>query len=236
MTTPTGGEDVFGTTAGDAPPLRLVYMSPDELSEHPSNWRRHSTLQKDAIAGALDEVGWAGALLYNTRSCRLIDGHARRDIALRKGIARVPVLLGDWSEADETKILLTLDPLGAMAQTDPACLDALLRDAQTADQALATLLTRLAEEAELIPSGPAVSGAAASPSASPAGDGTPDRDRPEPREATEDEAEAMPEPSTSPDTNTRGVFALRVVFSTAKRRDDFLVSLRAEGHDCDSCD
>ena len=103
--------------APDAP-LRLEWRSPAELAENPRNWRRHPESQIAALQGIIAEVGWAGACLFNERTGRLIDGHARKKVALDQGADRVPVLVGDWSEEDEAKILATLDPLAAMAEGD----------------------------------------------------------------------------------------------------------------------
>ena len=76
-----------------------------------------------ALPEVIQEVGWAGALLYNERTQRLIDGHARKELFEGKG--KVPVLIGSWDEATEKKILATLDPLGAMAEANQAALAAL---------------------------------------------------------------------------------------------------------------
>jgi hypothetical protein len=137
-------------------PLRLEWRSPAELAENPRNWRRHPAAQVAALSDVLAEVGWAGACLYNERTGRLIDGHARKAVALTQGAAAVPVLVGSWDEAQEAKILATLDPLGAMATTDAAALDALLRDVQTGSEAVAALLADLAQDAGVVPrEGPA---------------------------------------------------------------------------------
>lgn len=132
-------------------PLRLEWVDPATLDEHPRNWRRHPPLQREAMGGALDEVGWAGALLYNEATGRLLDGHMRRQVALAKGISAVPVLIGTWSAAAEAKILLTLDPLAELAEYDAVQLDAVLRETETSSEALALLLTNLSEEAGLLP-------------------------------------------------------------------------------------
>src|SRR5262245_38800219 len=95
-------------------PLRLEWADPATLAEHPKNWRRHPDAQLGALSDVLAEVGWAGALLYNERTGRLIDGHARRKVAQAQGADRVPVLVGSWDEETEAKILATLDPVGAM--------------------------------------------------------------------------------------------------------------------------
>jgi hypothetical protein len=135
----------------DPTPLRLEYRSPAELADNPRNWRRHPDAQLAALSDVIGEVGWAGACLYNERTGRLIDGHARRKVALTQGADRIPVLVGEWDEAAEAKILATLDPLGAMATADAAALDALLRDVQTGSQAVGHMLEEIATAAGVIP-------------------------------------------------------------------------------------
>ncbi|MCK6470858.1 MAG: hypothetical protein L6R28_03850 [Planctomycetes bacterium] len=100
------------------PKLRLEWIEAGSLDENPLNWRRHSPEQLQSLRDLLDDpdVGWAGACLYNERTKRLIDGHARKSVTDPKQL--VPVLVGDWSEEAEKKILITLDPVGAMAQGD----------------------------------------------------------------------------------------------------------------------
>jgi DNA modification methylase len=128
---------------GEAVPLRLEYLDADSLGDNPQNWRRHPGHQLKALEDVLGEVGWAGALLYNERTKRLIDGHARKKVSPGK---KVPVLIGSWSEAEEQKILATLDPIGAMATADHASLAALLRSVQTESQAVTDLLNQLAQD------------------------------------------------------------------------------------------
>jgi hypothetical protein len=100
------------------PNLRLEWIEAGSLSENPLNWRRHSQEQLESIRELLQDpdIGWAGACLYNERTGRLIDGHARKQVV--DPATPVPVLVGDWSEEAEAKILATLDPVGAMAQGD----------------------------------------------------------------------------------------------------------------------
>lgn len=128
--------------------LRLEWRSPDELAENPKNWRRHPDSQIAALTDTIAEVGWAGACLFNERTGRLIDGHARKKVALSQGADKIPVLVGDWDEATENKILATLDPLAAMAEADKAALDALLADVNTQSEAINAMLTELVENAE----------------------------------------------------------------------------------------
>jgi hypothetical protein len=131
------------------PPLRLEWRDPSELTEHPSNWRGHPETQTRALRDLVGEVGWAGALLYNERTSRLLDGHARRKL----GTDPVPVLIGNWSEAQELLILATLDPIGSMAQADyqtAATVAAQVQaDATTRSESLSALLSDLSLEAEI---------------------------------------------------------------------------------------
>jgi DNA modification methylase len=142
--------------AEEPQPLRLEWRSPAELAENPRNWRRHPESQQAALAGALSEVGWAGACLYNERTGRLIDGHLRRKVALDQGAASVPVLVGSWDEASEAKILETLDPLAGMAVPDAAALHLLIQDVQTDCPELRGLIDRMWTDAQAA----AVAGAA----------------------------------------------------------------------------
>lgn len=126
------------------PPLRLEYRTAGELAENPKNWRLHPEAQTKALADVIAEVGYAGALLFNERTGRLVDGHARRKIA--KPEEQLPVLIGSWTEEQEAKILATLDPLAAMAEADKPKLDALLREVGAQSEPVAQMLTDLAKE------------------------------------------------------------------------------------------
>lgn len=124
--------------------LRLEWRDAQELQDNPRNWRRHPPTQQQAVKDLLSEVGWAGTLLYNETTGRLIDGHLRKEVAVGE---RVPVLVGNWTEEQERKILLTLDPITAMAEQDEDALLALLRETQVDSEAIAGLLDALADEA-----------------------------------------------------------------------------------------
>jgi hypothetical protein len=73
------------SAATDAPPLSLHWLDPASLADNPANWREHPPAQTEALAAVLDKAGWAGVLLYNRRTEHLIDGHARKRIALERG-------------------------------------------------------------------------------------------------------------------------------------------------------
>ena len=132
------------------PPLRLEWRTVEELADNPKNWRTHPEDQVGALGDALAEVGWAGAFLFNERTKHLIDGHARKGKAHKSAYTKktglVPVLVGDWSEADELKILATLDPLSAMAEANKDKLESLLKEVETPSEDLSAMLDKLARE------------------------------------------------------------------------------------------
>lgn len=103
--------------------------------------------QQNALAGVLAEVGWVQQVVENVRTGHLIDGHLRISLALSQGDETpVPYVQVDLSEDEERLVLATLDPLSAMAATDAAKLDELLRDVSTGDAALQAMLAELAEQ------------------------------------------------------------------------------------------
>lgn len=126
--------------------LRRVRAS--ELQAHPLNWRKHPKAQRDALAAVLGEIGYADALLAYEPVAGgglvLIDGHLRAETTPE---TEVPVLVLDVDDAEASKILATLDPLAAMAESDADKLDEILRDVQTGSEALAEMLESLAEDA-----------------------------------------------------------------------------------------
>ena len=131
-------------------------MRAADLRPNPRNWRVHPPEQQDALRGVLAEVGYADALLARELpdgSLMLIDGHLRAETTPD---AVVPVLVLDVDEAEADKILLTHDPLAAMATVrrstcthcSPKCkpktrpcarmLDSLARNARTGSTAATT--------------------------------------------------------------------------------------------------
>ena len=87
------------------------------LIPHPRNWRKHPKAQADALRGVLAEVGYADALIARETAdgLQLIDGHLRAETTPDQ---EVPVLVLDVTEAEADKLLVSLDPLAALAGTD----------------------------------------------------------------------------------------------------------------------
>jgi len=109
-----------------------VQVRAGDLLPHPHNFRQHPPGQQAALAASYDEVGFARSLLgYRLADGRiqLIDGHLRRELDPEM---TVTVELLDVTEEEARKLLLTIDPLTALATTDDAAL-AKLREITAAD-------------------------------------------------------------------------------------------------------
>src|SRR5256885_7443877 len=89
-----------------------------DLVPHELNPRLHTDAQRAALAALYREVGFARSLLaYELPDGRLklIDGHLRRDLGPDMEV-EVEVL--DVDDAEARALLLSLDPLAALAGTD----------------------------------------------------------------------------------------------------------------------
>ncbi len=120
----------------------------DQLLANPANWRRHPNVQREALRGSLDDLGWIAPVIVNQTTGFMIDGHARAEEALARG-AQVPVAYVELTPAEEAEALAILDPIGAMATADADSLDALLREITTGSEAIQKLLAGIAEGAGL---------------------------------------------------------------------------------------
>lgn len=118
-------------------------MPASELLPNTKNWRTHPEKQQAALRAVLDEIGYADALIARelpSGQLMLVDGHLRAETTPNE---TVPVLVLDVNEDEANKLLVSLDPLAAMAGANKENLDALLRSVQTGSQALATMLSDL---------------------------------------------------------------------------------------------
>lgn len=122
-----------------------------------ANWRIHPKNQQESLGGVLDEVGWVQDVIVNKRTGEewgadqnvetLVDGHLRISLALRKGDETpVPVKYVDLSPDEESLVLLTLDPLGAMAASDKAKLEELMASVQSDDERVQAMMAEMGEK------------------------------------------------------------------------------------------
>jgi hypothetical protein len=122
--------------------VELRRVRAGDLVPAPLNWRKHPEAQQEAMKGILDEIGYADAVLARetARGLELIDGHLRTSLDDEQVL---PVLVLDLNDEEAAKLLLTLDPLAAMAETDTDALGALLADVTFSDEALTAMLDSL---------------------------------------------------------------------------------------------
>ncbi len=119
-----------------------------QLRPHPKNWRTHPESQQDALRGVLAEIGYADALIARELpdgSLQLIDGHLRAQITPEM---EVPVLVVDLDDDEAAKLLVLLDPLASLAETDAALLSELVAAVETENEAVGALLERMLAELE----------------------------------------------------------------------------------------
>lgn len=114
---------------------KLIRVKASDLKPNPRNWRTHPAGQKRAMAAALNEIGFADAVLAREvdGGLELIDGHLRRETAADES---VPVLVLDVTADEADKLLVTLDPLASMATTDAGKLSDLLSHVTISDKDL----------------------------------------------------------------------------------------------------
>lgn len=125
-----------------------------DIEDAPWNFRTHPELQKGALNGVIQEIGFYGYPdVYETESgaLRLCDGHLRKSLLIETygSNTEIEVNVTDFDEAEAKLATATHDPLAAMAETDPVLLDSLLREVETGSQELADMLEKLAEDAGL---------------------------------------------------------------------------------------
>ena len=121
----------------------------DQLLANPLNFRLHPDNQQQALAGAIDDIGFIRSVTVNQRTGRVVDGHLRVTLAARSGVESLPVEYVDLSEAEEAQALLSLDPIAAMAASDKAKLDELMRAVQSDDERVQAMISELAVKENL---------------------------------------------------------------------------------------
>lgn len=117
----------------------------DQMLANPLNFRLHPDNQQQALAGAIDDIGFIRSVTVNQRTGRVVDGHLRVTIAARSGVESLPVEYVDLTEAEEAQALLSIDPIAAMAASDKAKLDELMRAVQSDDARVQEMMADLAE-------------------------------------------------------------------------------------------
>ena len=133
--------------------VELRKVPANTIRPNPWNWRLHPQTQRDALAEIVDDIGFAGALIARETpdGLELVDGHLRQDMF---GDSLVPVLIVDMTDEEVRRLLATLDPIGAMAQTDTEALTTLLDALDINGEATRSLLEYLVENGGFEPEMP----------------------------------------------------------------------------------
>jgi hypothetical protein len=114
--------------------IRAGDLVPNEL-----NPRRHPAVQRQTLAALYAEVGFARSLLaypLPDGRLKLIDGHLRQQLDPNM---EVDVEVLDVNDSEARKLLLSIDPLAALAENDTATLDELRKLTTTDSDALTNL-------------------------------------------------------------------------------------------------
>lgn len=105
---------------------QLVFVDASTLKDHPDNWKTHTQRQLKALDAEFNTVGWVLPLVYNLTTGRLLDGHGRKRTEYAREKKIVPVVVGRWTPEEEDQILLHLDPIGGMFETEGSKFRALM--------------------------------------------------------------------------------------------------------------
>lgn len=125
-----------------------VRVRAGDLVAHEGNFRKHPKDQRAALQGLYNEVGFARSVLayrLGDGRLKLIDGHLRAEMDPEM-ILDVEVL--DVTDDEAKKLLLSMDPLAALATTDHDILDGLRDSISTENDALAELWANIDQSAK----------------------------------------------------------------------------------------
>jgi hypothetical protein len=117
-----------------------------DLVPHEFNFRAHPELQKLALQALHREIGFARSLLaYELPDGRLklLDGHLRRDL---DPDMEVDIEVLDVNDEEARKLLLSIDPLAALAETQAQIHQGLLQLTPTESPELQAAWQAAAEE------------------------------------------------------------------------------------------
>jgi hypothetical protein len=119
-----------------------------DLVPHELNFRLHPQAQRAALERLYQEIGFARSLLaYELPDGRLklIDGHLRRDI---DPAMEVDVEVLDVNDEEARALLLSMDPLAALAETDQGIHDRLAAITRSGSEAVLALWQLTAKNRE----------------------------------------------------------------------------------------
>jgi hypothetical protein len=129
--------------------LRLERVAGKDLIPHPLNWRVHPKHQLVLLQHSIARYGVTTALLgyeseRNNGKLTILDGHGRVEIDPERVW---PVLVTNLNDEEADSLLLLIDPISALAETDASKLLTLTSQADIEDPVLSTFFAELAQKA-----------------------------------------------------------------------------------------
>lgn len=123
---PKRGDKKRGGTAWKSRIVGHDKLNPIYLVAHPANYKAHPKEQAAQLKAVIDDVGFVRSVTVNRRTSTILDGHLRVALAIQQRQPWIDVELVDLTEAEERKVLATMDPLAGLAELDQKKLDELL--------------------------------------------------------------------------------------------------------------
>lgn len=124
-------------------------VDPRKLKDHPLNWRLHPETQQRVMRDAIESVGVIADIIVNKTTGHILDGHARKQLAIANEEETVGVLYVELTEDEERLALAMYNPLAELAATDPEKLNELLGLVDRQGGPLDDLLAELEEKASV---------------------------------------------------------------------------------------
>ena len=118
MTTTTNTQRAKGDGAAEAAPLHVEHLPIADLHPDPLNPRRIAEGELAALCRSIETFGLVDPILARRHDRRVIAGHQRLIAARRCGLATVPTILIDLSEADARLLNVALNRIGGAWDQD----------------------------------------------------------------------------------------------------------------------
>ena len=107
--------------------LKIIYLSPGELTPYPANAKKHPDEQVDHIANSIREFGFRQPIVVDADNVVVI-GHGRLMAARKLGLESVPVVRADDLTDEQIKALRLADNKTNESEWDFAALEAELAE------------------------------------------------------------------------------------------------------------
>lgn len=127
--------------------VKLDWIEPEQLLANPQNFRIHPRFQREALNGALDEIGWIQPVIVQQYTDIVVDGHLRVSLAIERQESRIPILIVDLDDEEVAKALATIDQITELAVKDKKKLKELADELRFESTALTDLIASLAVDA-----------------------------------------------------------------------------------------